>query len=35
MGHLIIANIMVESTDLDKVWFVVSPQNPFKQSLPI
>jgi nicotinate-nucleotide adenylyltransferase len=32
MGHLIIANIMVESTDLDKVWFVVSPQNPFKQS---
>jgi nicotinate-nucleotide adenylyltransferase len=31
-GHLIIANIMVEATDLDKVWFVVSPQNPFKQS---
>jgi nicotinate-nucleotide adenylyltransferase len=30
MGHMIIANIMVESTDLDKVWFVVSPQNPFK-----
>jgi nicotinate-nucleotide adenylyltransferase len=32
MGHLIIANIMVETTDLDKVWFVVSPQNPFKHS---
>jgi nicotinate-nucleotide adenylyltransferase len=32
MGHLIIANIMVETTDLDKVWFVVSPQNPFKPS---
>jgi nicotinate-nucleotide adenylyltransferase len=32
MGHLIIANIMAETTDLDKVWFVVSPQNPFKQS---
>jgi len=30
-GHLIIANIMVETTDLDKVWFVVSPQNPFKK----
>ena len=31
-GHMIIANIMVETTDLDKVWFVVSPQNPFKKS---
>lgn len=29
-GHMIIANLMVESADLDKVWFVVSPQNPFK-----
>jgi nicotinate-nucleotide adenylyltransferase len=32
MGHLIIANIMAENTDLKKVWFVVSPQNPFKPS---
>ena len=32
IGHLIIANIMAENTDLNKVWFVVSPQNPFKQS---
>jgi len=32
MGHLIIANIMAETTDLKKVWFVVSPQNPFKPS---
>lgn len=32
IGHLIIANIMAEATDLDKVWFVVSPQNPFKPS---
>lgn len=32
MGHLIIANLMVETTDLKKVWFVVSPQNPFKAS---
>jgi nicotinate-nucleotide adenylyltransferase len=32
VGHLIIANIMAETTDLQKVWFVVSPQNPFKPS---
>ena len=32
MGHLIIANLMAETTDLKKVWFVVSPQNPFKPS---
>ena len=31
-GHMIIANIMVEATNIDKVWFVVSPQNPFKKS---
>jgi len=31
-GHLILANCMAETTDLDKVWFVVSPQNPFKPS---
>ncbi len=30
-GHLIIANLAYELTDLDQVWFVVSPQNPFKQ----
>lgn len=32
MGHLIIANVMAENTDLQKVWLVVSPQNPFKPS---
>lgn len=32
IGHMIIANIMAENTDLKKVWFVVSPQNPFKPS---
>ena len=32
VGHLIIANIMAETTDLKKVWMVVSPQNPFKPS---
>lgn len=31
-GHLIIANYMLQHSDLDQVWFVVSPQNPFKQS---
>lgn len=31
VGHLIIANYMVNYTDLDEVWFVVSPQNPFKE----
>lgn len=31
VGHLIIAEIMQDQTDLDEVWFVVSPQNPFKQ----
>jgi nicotinate-nucleotide adenylyltransferase len=30
IGHQIIANVMVDQTDLDEVWFVVSPQNPFK-----
>jgi nicotinate-nucleotide adenylyltransferase len=29
-GHLIIANHVVQSTELDQVWFVVSPQNPLK-----
>ncbi len=31
VGHLIIANAMLERTSLDEVWFVVSPQNPFKE----
>lgn len=31
IGHLIVANTMVETTDLDRVWFIVSPQNPFKK----
>src|SRR5690349_10795727 len=32
IGHLVIANIMAETTDLNKVWFIVSPQNPLKPS---
>ena len=31
-GHLIIAQHFLEETDLEKIWFVVSPQNPFKQN---
>lgn len=30
-GHLILANHIVDNTDLDKICFVVSPQNPLKQ----
>jgi len=30
IGHLIIANHMVDYTELDQVWLVVTPQNPFK-----
>jgi nicotinate-nucleotide adenylyltransferase len=32
IGHLIIANYFAEDSDLDQVWFVVSPQNPFKNA---
>ncbi len=32
IGHLAIASVMAENTDLSKVWFVVSPQNPLKPS---
>jgi nicotinate-nucleotide adenylyltransferase len=30
IGHLAVANYMVEFTDLDDLWFVVSPHNPLK-----
>ncbi|HNP06783.1 MAG TPA: nicotinate (nicotinamide) nucleotide adenylyltransferase [Cyclobacteriaceae bacterium] len=32
VGHLIIANSMVENGNLEKVWFVVTPHNPLKSS---
>ena len=32
IGHLAIANYVAEFTDIDEVWFVVSPQNPLKQA---
>ena len=31
IGHLILANYILENSDMDKLWFVVSPQNPFKE----
>ena len=31
VGHLIIANHMVEHSDLDEIWLVVTPQSPFKK----
>jgi len=31
IGHMVIANQMVENSDLDQVWFVVTPHNPFKK----
>ena len=32
IGHLVIADVMADQTDLHEVWFVVSPLNPFKSS---
>jgi len=31
VGHLIIAEFMATRTELDQVWFVVSPHNPLKE----
>lgn len=31
IGHLAIANFMIEYGGIDQLWFVVSPQNPFKE----
>lgn len=31
IGHLVIANYMLEFTDLEQLWFVISPQNPLKK----
>jgi nicotinate-nucleotide adenylyltransferase len=31
IGHLAIANYIVEFTGIDQLWFVVSPQNPLKK----
>ncbi len=31
VGHLIIANTMLQQEGVDELWFVVSPQNPLKE----
>lgn len=30
VGHVILANYIVEFTEIDEIWFLVSPQNPLK-----
>lgn len=30
-GHLIIANQMLANSDLEEIWFVISPHNPLKE----
>ncbi len=32
IGHLIVADQVVTHTDLDELWFVVSPHSPFKET---
>ncbi len=31
IGHMVLANYMLEYTDLKRVWFIVSPHNPLKK----
>ena len=31
IGHMVIANYMVEYSDISQLWFVVSPHNPLKK----
>ncbi len=33
LGHIIIANHIIEFSSIDHVWFVVSPQNPLKKKI--
>jgi nicotinate-nucleotide adenylyltransferase len=35
VAHLIIANHILNETDIEKVWFVVSPQNPLKVEISL
>ena len=35
IGHLIIANHIINDTDVGEVWFVVSPHSPFKNSIDL
>ncbi|MBI4645563.1 MAG: nicotinate-nucleotide adenylyltransferase [Bacteroidia bacterium] len=31
IGHLAIANYLAEFTELEQIWFIISPHNPFKK----
>jgi nicotinate-nucleotide adenylyltransferase len=31
IGHLVIANHLAEHSDLNQIWFIVTPHNPFKK----
>jgi nicotinate-nucleotide adenylyltransferase len=35
IGHMAIANYIVEYTDMEQLWFVISPQNPFKKRMTL
>lgn len=32
VGHLIIANFIAHNSEIDQLWFIISPQNPLKQN---
>ena len=31
IGHLVLANHMLEFTELERIWFIISPHNPLKE----
>ncbi|HAP00942.1 MAG TPA: nicotinic acid mononucleotide adenylyltransferase [Bacteroidetes bacterium] len=34
-GHISVAEFVLKNTDLKKIWFVVSPQNPLKKNMEL
>ena len=35
VGHLIVANTVLDKTDLDEIWFVISPKSPDKVNMEL
>lgn len=35
IGHLLVATHIQETANLDEIWFIVSPQNPFKKNIDL
>ena len=35
IGHLLVATHIREAANLDEIWFIVSPQNPFKKNVDL